>query len=58
MSTSLWYLIGAAQAKKSHQNVTGLATGKGFFLNFVMQPHWTSGISQIWLQVKEESRKF
>jgi hypothetical protein len=32
-----------------------------FFFNFVMYPHWkssTRGISQIWLQVKEESRKF
>jgi hypothetical protein len=32
MSSNLYYLIGAAQAKKTHQNVTGLATGRGFFL--------------------------
>ncbi len=32
-----------------------------FFCNFVMQPHWQSparGISQIWLQIRDESKYF
>jgi hypothetical protein len=47
--------------KKKHCRASFVLIEFFFILKFVMSSHWrssTRGISQIWLQVRKESRKF